>query len=112
MSSFQPKFGGGPKERRQISIADESGLAIQVTLWGGNATKLDYREGEVLAIRGAKVSDYGGKTLNSGNEHSQIYLNIDDKRTRELLQWHKNRNSSSAGINSISTINTSGHQEN
>lgn len=70
VSSFQPKFGGGPKDRRQISIADESGLAIQVTLWGGNATKLDFREGEVLAIRGAKVSDYGGKTLNSGAEHS------------------------------------------
>jgi ssDNA-binding replication factor A large subunit len=41
-----------------------------VTLWGINATKLEFREGSVLAIRGAKVSDYGGKTLNSGHEHS------------------------------------------
>jgi hypothetical protein len=35
-----------------------------------NAKKDDYKEGDVMAIRGARVSDYGGKTLNSGNEHS------------------------------------------
>jgi replication factor A1 len=73
VSNFQPKNGGPSKDKRTLQIADESSLAIQVTLWGKNATKLELREGAVLAIRGARVSDYGGKTLNSGDEHSQIY---------------------------------------
>jgi ssDNA-binding replication factor A large subunit len=59
-------------------------LSISVTLWGANASKLEFREGHVLAIRGAKVSDFNGKTLNSGDEHSQIYIDVDHKRTREL----------------------------
>jgi ssDNA-binding replication factor A large subunit len=39
-------------------------------LWGKNATKLDLTEGKVFAVKGAKVSDYGGKSLNAGDEHS------------------------------------------
>jgi len=56
-----------------LNLADETGLQIQLTLWGKNATKLDFTEGHVLAVKGARVSDYGGKSLNAGDEHSQIF---------------------------------------
>lgn len=49
---------------------DQTGLQIQLTLWGKNATKLELSEGRVFAVKGAKVSDYGGKSLNAGDEHS------------------------------------------
>jgi replication factor A1 len=55
------------KNKRSLQIADESGLQIQVTLWGNNATKLEFTEGKVFAIKGAKVSDYQGKSLNAGD---------------------------------------------
>jgi len=42
-----------------------------------------------LAVKGVRVSDYGGKSLNAGNEHSLIFINIDHKRTRELTQWNE-----------------------
>jgi replication factor A1 len=63
VSSFQPKpFPDGTpkpaKDRRNLTITDESGLEISVTLWGGNATKQPYEEGRILQIKGAKVSDY------------------------------------------------------
>ena len=57
-----------------MTIVDESCLAIQVSLWGQNARQDNYAEDQVLAIRGARVSDYNGKSLNSGDEHSQIYI--------------------------------------
>lgn len=41
-----------------------------VSLWAGNARAQNLRENTVLAIKGARVSDYNGKTLNSGEEHS------------------------------------------
>ena len=66
------------KDRRNVSIADESGLSIQVSLWGANARTDGYVEGQVLALRGARVSDYSGKSLNSGDEHSQMFIDPDN----------------------------------
>jgi len=43
-----------------------------------------YGEGQVFALRGARVSDYNGKSLNSGDEHSQVFIDPDHKRAREL----------------------------
>ncbi len=60
---------GGTKDRRNITLADESNLTISVSLWGKNAAKL-FEFGSVVAIKGARVSDYGGKSLNCGDEHS------------------------------------------
>jgi hypothetical protein len=42
-----------------------------------------------LALRGARVSDYNGKSLNSGDEHSQIFIDPDHRRTGELKTWWK-----------------------
>jgi replication factor A1 len=92
LSTFQPKNGGPAKDKRSLQICDESGLAIQLTLWGRNATKLQFQEGQVLAVRGARVSDYGGKTLNSGDEHSQIFVDMNNKRTKELKEWYESKN--------------------
>lgn len=57
-------------------------------MWGRNATKLPYEEGHVLAIKGAKVSDYGGKSLNAGDEHSQLFLDPEHPRTQKLRLWY------------------------
>jgi replication factor A1 len=89
LSMFQPKPApdGTPKpqkERRTVTITDESKLEIQVTLWSGNANKVPFAEGRIVQIKGAKVSDYGGRSLNAGEEHSQVFLDGDHKRVREL----------------------------
>lgn len=74
------------KDRRNLVIAEESGLCITVSLWGANAT-LSYEVGQVLALKGARVSDYNGKSLNSGDEHSQVFVNPENKRAQELRKW-------------------------
>ena len=55
------------RDKRNISLADDTGLSLGATFWGelGN---LDLQVGQILAIKGAKVSDYGGKSLNISNE--------------------------------------------
>jgi len=34
-----------------------------------------------LAVKNAKVSDYGGKSLNSGDDSSLMYIEPDHERT-------------------------------
>ena len=35
------------------------------------------------------MSDYNGKSLNSGDEHSQMFIDPDHKRARDLKIWWK-----------------------
>jgi len=83
-----PLKTGGQKARRNVQIGDESGLKIQLTLWGNLANQFDLQVGQVLAVKNAKVSDFGGKSLNSGDDSSLIYIAPDHARTHELQKWH------------------------
>lgn len=65
-------------------------MSVTVSLWGANARNTTYNEGCILAIKGARLSDYNGKSLNSGEEHSQIFINPENKRTKELKTWWTN----------------------
>lgn len=75
------------KDRRNVVIADESGLCVTVSLWGKNANQNELLEGQVMAIKGARVSNYNGCSLNAGDDHSQIFLNCDHPRSLELQKW-------------------------
>jgi replication factor A1 len=64
---------GNMKERRNITLVDDSGVqgqSILISLWSGNAKQTGYLSGQIMAIKGARVSDYNGKSLNCGEEHS------------------------------------------
>ena len=63
-------------------MLDESKLRIGLTLWGENASKEGLFDGNIIALRGAKVSDYGGKSLNSGWDNNSVMINIEHKRTQ------------------------------
>ncbi len=57
------------------------------------------------------MSDYNGKSLNSGDEHSQMFIDPDHKRARELRNWyelHKSKNLSLSSVTINATIITNG----
>ena len=51
-------------------LADESGFAITVCIWGEAANKFDLGSDEhpVIALKRANLSDFGGKSLNSNDD--------------------------------------------
>lgn len=49
--------------RRDVVIVDESGYAVTVGLWNNQALEFDLPVGLVVAFKGAKVLDFGGKLL-------------------------------------------------
>lgn len=57
-------------------------------MWGDIAN-MNIDEGQILAIRNAGVSEYGGKSLNISNEKSVIEVNPEDEpRYHDLKKWY------------------------
>ncbi|QLG73300.1 hypothetical protein HG535_0E03840 [Zygotorulaspora mrakii] len=53
-------------DRRDISIIDDSGYSISVGLWNQQALEFNLPEGSVVAFKGVRVTDFGGKSLSMG----------------------------------------------
>lgn len=64
LGQIQLKSTGEMRDRRSLTLGDESGNSVMATLWGEAATDRTFAPGLVIACKGAKVSDYGGKSLN------------------------------------------------
>lgn len=45
-------------------MCDDSGVSLMATLWGDCASWTEVREGVIMAVKGARTSDYGGMSLN------------------------------------------------
>ncbi|XP_047141686.1 replication protein A 70 kDa DNA-binding subunit isoform X1 [Hydra vulgaris] len=85
--------------KRDITIVDQSGSAVQATIWGSEAEKFEeYTDkNPVVAIKGAKVSDFGGRSLSILNS-SIFHINPDIPEAYELRGWFDN-----GGINEQTT---------
>lgn len=47
-------------EKRDLTIVDDSNQSIRLTLWGRQAMSFPGKQGTVVAIKNAKVGDFGG----------------------------------------------------
>ena len=44
--------------------------------------------GKVLAVKGARVSEFGGKSLNAADDHSTLFPELNHERCKQLVQWY------------------------
>ena len=72
--------------KRDLQIVDQSGLAVTLTLWGEEANKFDGQGFPVVAVKGARVSDFNGRSL-SVSGSSQLIVNPDTKEAHVLRGW-------------------------
>lgn len=90
--------------KRDVTLVDTSMCSIRLTLWGKQAEEAnpslggDWANDPVLAIKGAKVSDYSGRTLSLLGS-SVISLNPDLKESHELRGWYDTVGSHSSFTN-------------
>jgi len=77
-------------------VCDASNSEVLVTLWGSTAEKFQGDGHPVLAIKGAKVSDYNGVTLSGGD----VLLNPDMEPAMKLRSWWQEAGST-ATFNSL-----------
>jgi replication factor A1 len=63
VDTITSKKDGRQFEKRELTIVDDTGYSVRVTIWGKTASSFDAQPGSVIAFKGTKVSDFGGKSL-------------------------------------------------
>lgn len=74
-------------DRRDIVIVDDSNYSITVGLWNQMAIDFNLPEGSVVAIKGVRVSDFGGKSLSMGF-NSTLVPNPEVPEAFSLKGWY------------------------
>lgn len=78
---------GTPLAKREVDIADDSNRGIQITLWGERAEHFSGDRNGILALKGAKVAEYGGNKSLSALQSTNVELNPDNDRAIQLRSW-------------------------
>ncbi|XP_069568456.1 replication protein A 70 kDa DNA-binding subunit [Brachyistius frenatus] len=73
--------------KRSLNLIDMSGKLVSVTLWGEEAEKFDGSGQPIVAIKGAKLSDFGGRSL-SASFSSTMMINPDIPEAYKLRGWY------------------------
>ncbi|XP_029027745.1 replication protein A 70 kDa DNA-binding subunit [Betta splendens] len=73
--------------KRTLNLMDMSGKMVTVTLWGEEAEKFDGSGQPIVAIKGAKLSDFGGRSL-SASFTSTLMINPDIPEAYKLRGWY------------------------
>jgi replication factor A1 len=63
---------GTPFQKRDISLVDDTGFSIRATLWGDKAAQFDSKPATVIAIKGAKINEFNGRSLSLLNSSSLV----------------------------------------
>jgi replication factor A1 len=78
---------GKELKKRDIVLVDESQVQIRLTLWAGDAELFDGTGHPVVAVKGCRLSDWGGRSL-SALSSSQIIINPDIPEAHQLRGWY------------------------
>uniref|UniRef100_A0A8D3CNE4 Replication protein A subunit n=1 Tax=Scophthalmus maximus TaxID=52904 RepID=A0A8D3CNE4_SCOMX len=73
--------------KRALHLIDRTGKVVSVTLWGEEAEKFDGTGQPVVAIKGARLSDFGGRSL-SVLFSSTLMVNPDIPEAFRLRAWY------------------------
>ncbi|KZO95312.1 replication factor-a protein [Calocera viscosa TUFC12733] len=81
------KATGRSVPKREISIVDRSGFSCRLTLWGKSGETFQAPDQPVIAFKGVRVGDYGGRNL-SFQSSSQMSINPDIPDAHQLRGWY------------------------
>ncbi|TIC40441.1 replication factor-a protein [Wallemia mellicola] len=76
-----------PYTKRELNIVDRSQQSVRLTLWGKLAENFDQVNEPVIAFKGVKVSDFGGRSLSMVGA-STLFVNPDIPEAHSLRGWY------------------------
>ncbi|KAI0134186.1 replication factor-a protein 1 [Xylariales sp. AK1849] len=86
-SQITSKNTGKPYEKRELTLVDDSQFSVRVTIWGKSATSFSSQPESIVAFKGVKVSDFGGKSLSLLSSGS-ISVDPDIEQAHRLKGWY------------------------
>lgn len=78
---------GSNRDKRSITIGDDTESSIDVTVWGELANEA-FNAGQVIAFKGCRVSEFNGKSLNASFDRSDTIFKVNHPRAKELARWY------------------------
>ena len=86
-SQITSKATGKPYDKRELTLVDQTGYSVRLTVWGKTAAGLDAPPDSVVAFKGVKVSDFGGRSLSLLSSGSMT-IDPDIDEAHRLRGWY------------------------
>ncbi|KAI8320558.1 replication factor-a protein [Martensiomyces pterosporus] len=73
--------------KRELTVVDKSGYQVRTTLWGDDALSFSASGEPVIAFKGVRVGDFGGRTLSLPSSGTMM-VNPDIPEAHALRGWY------------------------
>ncbi|KAF8798141.1 replication factor-a protein [Phlegmacium glaucopus] len=73
--------------KRDLTLVDKSGFSVRMTLWGKQAEQYNVEDTPIIAFKGVKVGDFGGRSLSMFSS-STMQVNPDIEECFALRGWY------------------------
>lgn len=89
-SQITSKTTSKPYDKRDLTIVDDTGYSVRLTVWGKTASGFDIEPESVVAFKGVKVGDFGGRSLSLLSSGSMLG-NPDTPEAHKLKGWYQSQ---------------------
>jgi replication factor A1 len=89
-SQITSKTTSKPYDKRELTLVDNTGYSVRLTVWGKTASTFDLAPESVVAFKGVKVSDFGGRSLSLLSSGS-MNGNPDIPESHKLKGWYQSQ---------------------
>jgi len=86
-SQITSKTTSKPYDKRELTLVDNTNYSVRLTIWGNTATSFDITPESVIAFKGVKVSDFGGRSLSLLSSGSMT-VDPDIDEAHKLKGWY------------------------
>ncbi|GAP89554.1 putative replication factor-a protein 1 [Rosellinia necatrix] len=106
VSQITAKSTGKPYDKRELTLVDDSNFSVRMTIWGKTATTFNAQPESVVAFKGVKVSDFGGRSL-SLLASGSMALDPDIEEAHRLKGWYDSQGRTDS-FNTYNSLNSMG----
>ncbi|KAI5271139.1 replication factor-a protein [Aureobasidium subglaciale] len=112
VSEIVSKTTSKPFSKRELTLVDNTGYNVRLTIWGNTAMSFDVAPETVIAFKGVKVSDFGGRSL-SLLSSGTMAVNPDIDDAHKLKGWYdaQGRNDTFSSHTGMASTSTSGRND-
>ncbi|CAE6450332.1 unnamed protein product [Rhizoctonia solani] len=87
LDTINVKSTGKTASKRDVTLVDKSGSSVRMTIWGKQAETFQAENNPVIAFKGVKVGDFGGRTLSLVSS-STMTFHPDFPEAHALQGWY------------------------
>ena len=103
VSQITSKTTSKPYDKRELTLVDNTNFSVRLTIWGNNATNFDVPPESIIAFKGLKVSDFGGRSLSLLSSGSMT-VDPDIDEAHKLKGWYDAQGRTDAFTSHASTM--------